>query len=99
MYPRKDFVGVQPGAFDVEGLVPVGVGDRERVGLQGVADDDRAWGDIAVQEGLEVHCVDLVHYLQAATAECFLLGFHSDHNVGLARWHRVRVFRQASRPR
>ena len=36
----------QAGALDVERLVPERVRNREWVGLQGVADDDRAWAEM-----------------------------------------------------
>lgn len=72
----------QAGALDVKRLVPERARNRVRVGVQGDADDDRDWAEVAVHELPEMRGIDLLH-LQSASAEALRLGLDRDHDVGL----------------
>ena len=83
VYPRQQFVSRQAGALDVERLVSERARNRVRVGLQGVADDDRAWAEVAVHELPEMRGIDLLHHLQSASAEALRLGLDRDRDIDL----------------
>jgi hypothetical protein len=84
MDPEQHLVRAQAATFDLEGLVPVCIGDRWWVGPQCVADHDRVWGDVAEQELPEVLGVDLRYDLEPTAAERLVLGLHGDHDMRLA---------------